>query len=64
MPVLLVTGGLDGKFTGIAEEMSRAIGPNARRVVLADAGHTAHLEQPEAFLAALEDWLADTGLAH
>lgn len=61
MPVLLVSGGEDAKFTGIAEEMARAIGPHARRVVLGHAGHTAHLEQPEAFVAALRDWLADTG---
>jgi len=60
MPVLLVTGALDTKFTTIAAEMTAAIGPNAAHVILPDAGHTAHLENPDAFLATLREWLATT----
>jgi 2-succinyl-6-hydroxy-2,4-cyclohexadiene-1-carboxylate synthase len=56
-PVLLVTGGADAKFTAVAAEMAQAIGPSATQVVLPGAGHTAHLEDPTAFLAALRPWL-------
>jgi 2-succinyl-6-hydroxy-2,4-cyclohexadiene-1-carboxylate synthase len=56
MPVLLVTGELDAKFTGIAAEMAAAI-PHATVIVIAGSGHTVHLERPAAFLAALRRWL-------
>jgi 2-succinyl-6-hydroxy-2,4-cyclohexadiene-1-carboxylate synthase len=47
-PVLLVVGGEDEKFRGIATSLeSRFV--NARTHVLAGAGHAAHLESPEAF---------------
>ena len=58
MPVLLVTGGQDAKFRGIAERMAGVIGPNACTAVVADAGHAAHLEQPAAFIAVLRAWLS------
>jgi 2-succinyl-6-hydroxy-2,4-cyclohexadiene-1-carboxylate synthase len=56
IPVLLVTGAYDTKFTAIASEMAALIGADARHVVVPDAGHTAHLEQPDAFLSALRAW--------
>jgi 2-succinyl-6-hydroxy-2,4-cyclohexadiene-1-carboxylate synthase len=49
MPVLLVAGELDLKFTVAGERMAAAIGANARSVVLPGCGHAAHLEQPDAF---------------
>ncbi len=49
MPVLLVAGELDAKFTIASERMSAAIGANARAVILPGCGHAAHLEQPDAF---------------
>jgi 2-succinyl-6-hydroxy-2,4-cyclohexadiene-1-carboxylate synthase len=49
MPVLLVAGELDAKFTIVAERMAAAIGANARAVTLPGCGHAAHLEQPDAF---------------
>jgi len=49
MPVLLVAGQLDAKFTVAGERMAAAIGPNARAVTLPGCGHAAHLEQPAAF---------------
>ncbi|MBX3314747.1 MAG: alpha/beta fold hydrolase [Actinobacteria bacterium] len=58
MPVLLMTGALDAKFTAIAERMAAAIGENATRVEVPDAGHAAHLERPGATAAAIADWLA------
>jgi len=57
MPVLLVTGAADAKFTAIAEQMTAAIGPNATHVTIAGAGHTAHLEDPDAFRSAVRPWL-------
>jgi pimeloyl-ACP methyl ester carboxylesterase len=43
-----------------AHRLADTIGPGARLAVVPRAGHTAHLEQPEAFLAVLSDWLAAT----
>ena len=48
MPTLIVTGSLDTKFTALGERMA-ALVPDARHEVISGAGHTAHLEQPEAF---------------
>lgn len=48
MPVLVVTGERDVKFTGIGRRMARAIGPNATHAVVTEAGHAPHLEHPEA----------------
>jgi 2-succinyl-6-hydroxy-2,4-cyclohexadiene-1-carboxylate synthase len=57
-PVLLVTGERDAKFTAIAERMAARIGLRATTVVLPDAGHTAHLEDVEGFVAAVRTWEA------
>ncbi|HWD50959.1 MAG TPA: alpha/beta fold hydrolase [Acidimicrobiales bacterium] len=46
MPVLIVTGELDDKFTAIGRRMADAIGGNAARVVIEDAGHSPHLQEP------------------
>jgi 2-succinyl-6-hydroxy-2,4-cyclohexadiene-1-carboxylate synthase len=58
MPVLVVTGERDEKFSAIARRMADAIGPNAERAVVTGVGHTAHLEDAEGFLALLRPWLA------
>ena len=60
MPVLLVVGTDDAKFTAIAEQMASRIGTNASVAAIPRAGHTAHLEQPDAFLAVLRAWFATT----
>ena len=60
MPVLVVAGADDNKFTALAERMAVDIGPNAELAIVAGAGHTVHLEQPDRFLAVLRDWLART----
>ncbi|MEA2826486.1 MAG: 2-succinyl-6-hydroxy-2,4-cyclohexadiene-carboxylate synthase [Actinomycetota bacterium] len=49
MPVLLVAGELDAKFTVTGERMAAAVGPNAHAATLPGCGHAAHLEQPDAF---------------
>jgi 2-succinyl-6-hydroxy-2,4-cyclohexadiene-1-carboxylate synthase len=55
MPVLLVTGERDDKFTAIAAQMAERIGPSASTVVLPGVGHTAHLEDVAGFVAALRN---------
>lgn len=62
MPVLVVAGALDDKFSALAQRMAAAIGDNATLARIPAAGHAAHLEQPDAFLAALRPWLAAHGL--
>jgi pimeloyl-ACP methyl ester carboxylesterase len=48
-PVLLVVGERDHAYThGIAETLEKGI-PRARRVVIADAGHLAHVDRSEEF---------------
>jgi 2-succinyl-6-hydroxy-2,4-cyclohexadiene-1-carboxylate synthase len=53
MPVTLVTGAYDRKYTDLATRMAAAIGAHARTVVVPGAGHALHLEQPEALAAVL-----------
>lgn len=58
VPTLLVTGGRDAKFTAIAERMRPRIA-GARHVVVADAGHTVHLERPGAWAEAVDGFLSE-----
>jgi 2-succinyl-6-hydroxy-2,4-cyclohexadiene-1-carboxylate synthase len=46
MPVLIVTGGDDVKFTGLGRRMAAALGPHASHRVVPGAGHAPHLQQP------------------
>jgi 2-succinyl-6-hydroxy-2,4-cyclohexadiene-1-carboxylate synthase len=62
MPVLALAGAEDTKFASLAERLAGAIGPSASWALVPGAGHAAHLEQPEAFLAVLRPWLAQHGL--
>jgi 2-succinyl-6-hydroxy-2,4-cyclohexadiene-1-carboxylate synthase len=55
-PVLLLVGERDVKFTAIAERMDAML-PTSDLCVIPNAGHSVHLEQPEATVAALLDWL-------
>lgn len=56
MPTLLLAGELDKKFAAIAQQMSAAL-PNARLEIIPDAGHTLHLEQPNAFEQVITEFL-------
>jgi 2-succinyl-6-hydroxy-2,4-cyclohexadiene-1-carboxylate synthase len=62
MPVLVVAGELDDKYVALGRRLQASIGDNASFVTVPGAGHAAHLEQPEAFLALLRPWLAEHGL--
>lgn len=55
MPVLVITGAVDTKFTALGERMVAAI-DGAEMVVIADAGHAVHLEQPAAVADAIAAW--------
>jgi 2-succinyl-6-hydroxy-2,4-cyclohexadiene-1-carboxylate synthase len=59
MPVLLVTGAHDEKFTAIAEQMVGLL-PDGRHLVVPAAGHTAQLENPDGFLTIVRAWLHST----
>jgi len=58
MPVLIVAGALDERFTATARRMSDAIGTNATLRVLPDAGHACHREREGEFATLVLDWLA------
>ncbi len=48
IPVLLIAGELDTKFTTIARHMAQSL-PQAQLHIIPAAGHTVHLERPQAF---------------
>jgi 2-succinyl-6-hydroxy-2,4-cyclohexadiene-1-carboxylate synthase len=60
MPVLLVSGEDDHKFTDIACRMHAAL-PQARLEIVEGAGHSPHLEQPRTFTDLVAEWLAEIG---
>jgi 2-succinyl-6-hydroxy-2,4-cyclohexadiene-1-carboxylate synthase len=55
LPVLLLTGELDTKFTAIACQMAQAL-PQAQLRIIPGAGHTVHLEQPQEFASLVSDF--------
>lgn len=60
VPTLLVVGALDRKFVEIGRRMERRL-PAAALEVVAEAGHAVHLERPEAWVASVGGFLAETG---
>jgi 2-succinyl-6-hydroxy-2,4-cyclohexadiene-1-carboxylate synthase len=62
VPVLVIAGADDHKFSAEAERLTTCIGANATLELIADAGHAAHLERPVDFLAIVQPWLAARGL--
>ena len=57
MPVLLIAGANDSKFTNTARRMHERI-PQSTLVILDDVGHTAHLEDPIRCAASMDEWLS------
>ena len=55
IPVLLLTGALDTKFSAIAQQMAQTL-PQAQLHIVPAAGHTVHLEQPEVFDRLVEEF--------
>ena len=62
MPVLVLAGADDTKFAALAQRMATEIGDNATVALIEGAGHAAHLEHPDRFLAVLQPWLSRHGL--
>lgn len=60
VPALLVTGELDARYTRVAAEMAGLL-PEARHVVVPDAGHTIHLEDPRAWLRVVATYFEEEG---
>jgi len=56
-PTLVLVGEQDAKFTDLGGRLTTAI-PHGRLVVVPDSGHSVHLEQPDATVAALVEFLA------
>ena len=61
-PVLAIAGSLDPKFTALAEQIV-STAPRATFRVVENAGHAAHLEQPNATATIIREWLTRQGLA-
>ena len=59
VPVLLIAGRDDTKFTTLAERLAAAMTANPAEVVVIDGTHAVHLEQPAATAAAITRWLDD-----
>ena len=55
-PTRLVTGALDAKFGEIARRMAGAM-TDAVVDAVPDAGHTVHLDRPDAWLSLVRSWL-------
>ena len=56
IPILLVTGEFDVKFTETAHKM-HSLMSNSQIAVIKSAGHCAHTDQPEAFAEVVNRWL-------
>ena len=57
MPVLLLAGGDDQRFSAIARDMANAIGLNASLELIRGAGHAAPFEDPRSFLDVVASFL-------
>lgn len=56
LPTLLLAGELDSKFMGINQQMAAQM-PDAKLEIIAQAGHTIHLERPYAFQQSVLNFL-------
>jgi pimeloyl-ACP methyl ester carboxylesterase len=63
VPILVMAGELDHKFSAIGRDLVTAIGANATFTAIAEAGHAAHLEQPAAVAAAIRALLQHNSLS-
>ncbi len=61
MPVLVLAGEQDDKYTRLGRQAVAAIGANATFEGVPDAGHAAHLEQPEFVAQRVRAFLTTSG---
>jgi 2-succinyl-6-hydroxy-2,4-cyclohexadiene-1-carboxylate synthase len=59
MPVLIIAGANDEKFTHLGHRLVESIGTNASTQLIDNAGHSAQLENPTATAAAITEWLSE-----
>lgn len=57
MPVLLISGGLDEKFTKINQNLKKSF-PSAKHKIISTAGHNTHLEEPKKFIESVNGFLS------
>ena len=56
LPILLITGSEDDKYTEIAQRMRDAL-PVVKHQIIQDASHAPHFEQPHATAAVIDDFI-------
>jgi 2-succinyl-6-hydroxy-2,4-cyclohexadiene-1-carboxylate synthase len=56
IPTILITGGLDDKFTQINHNIKK-IFPSAKHKIISTAGHNTHLEEPKKFIEVVNGFL-------
>jgi pimeloyl-ACP methyl ester carboxylesterase len=59
MPVLIIAGANDEKFTHLGRRLVESIGTNASIALIDNAGHSAQLENPAGTAAAITEWLSE-----
>ncbi len=57
VPTLVITGSLDPKFTALGQQLAESL-PSSSLVEVPEAGHSVHLEAPEAFAAAVAAFIS------
>ena len=57
IPVLLITGGLDEKFTRINQNLKKVM-RSSKHKIISTAGHNTHLEEPKKFVEAVNGFLS------
>ena len=60
MPVLVITGEDDDKFTALGRRLATGIGANAAHATVTGAGHAPHLQRPHEVAALVRRHLAGT----
>ncbi len=58
MPVVLITGSLDTKFTEINKKMASMI-PDCQHIIIDNTGHTVHFEKPDLYQQVIKDFITD-----
>ena len=56
MPMMLIAGELDAKYTSMSQRMARRI-PSVRVEIVPGAGHNVHLERPERFAHLIQTFI-------
>lgn len=59
MPVLVIAGASDEKFTHLGHRLVESIGTNASIQLIDNAGHSAQLENPAGTATAITKWLSE-----